>query len=85
MSPAQADECELWQLAVLLGNDTAEEDEAPGQSLEERVIAEQENLKARMAAAGRGVRQQTPPTEEAPTGPVDVTAEIMRQMGISTK
>lgn len=84
MSPAQADECELWQLAVLLGNDTAEEDELPGQSLEERVIAEQEDLKARMAAAGRGVRQEAPP-DEPETGPKDVTAEIMRQMGISTK
>jgi hypothetical protein len=85
MSPAEADECELWQLAVLLGEDRADEDDTGVQSLEARVAAEQENLKARMAAAGRGVRSETPPSDREKAGPVDVTADIMRQMGISTK
>ena len=87
MSPAEADECEIWQLAVLLGDVRAEDgDDTPPSSLEERVAAEQENLKARLDAAGRGVRrEEAPPSDEKPTGPVDVTADIMRQMGISTK
>lgn len=81
MSPAEVDECEIWQLAVLLGADTEEEDGVL--SIEERVMSEADQLKARLAAAGKGVRQET--SVEPADGPRDVTAEIMRSMGIATK
>jgi hypothetical protein len=77
MSPAEVDECELWQLAVLLGRDRPEEASDIDQ-LAARIENEKEGLIERARKSGT-LR------EEAPAGPVDVTAEIMRSMGISTR
>lgn len=79
MSPAEADECELWQLAALLGSDRPAEGESELDRLAARVEAEKESLRERAEKMG------TLRDGSAPSGPVDVTAEIMRSMGIVTK
>jgi len=82
MSPAEADECELWQLATLLGRDRPDErPEADIDRLAARIEAEREGLIERARKAGT-LREGT---EEKPAGPIDVTDEIMRSMGISTR
>jgi len=78
MTPAEADEHELWQLAALLGLDRPHP--RPGSDLDRlaaRVEAEKESLRLR---AGTG---PSPSSEVAE--PVDVTERIMRSMGISTR
>ena len=82
MSPAEADECELWQLAVLLGRDRPEADpDSEIDKLAARIEANREGLIERARAAGTLRDEST----ETPAGPVDVTAEIMRSMGITTR
>lgn len=80
MSPAEADECELWQLGALLGLDRPTESGSDLDRLAARVEAEKESLRERAEKAGKFLSK-----EPDPEGPRDMTAEIMRQMGIVTK
>jgi hypothetical protein len=74
MSPAEADECELWQLAALLGADRISDD--PIDLLAARVEAEKETLAERAAQL-----PNAQPQDES----VDLTAKVMADMGIKLK
>lgn len=69
MSPAEADECELWQLAALLGMDRQVVSADPL----DRYAAEIEAT--RELARQAGIPDVKPP-------PVDVTAQMAKSLGI---
>lgn len=72
-TPAQVDGMENWQVAALLGLDV-EEDERE-QSIAERMAAEQHTL----AERARKIREMKGRTDSED---VDITDDVMRQMGI---
>ena len=83
ISPAEVDRMELWQLAAIMNLDLV----SPRDVILERMEVEKDTLAERAAKMREGRSQRTtspPPAPDDPDGPVDVTAEVMRQMGIRT-
>lgn len=81
MTPTEVDGCEMWQLASLLGMDRkAGASDDPIERLAARVESEKDAL-ARRAAKLPNAQPQL----EASEGPVDMTAQVMAQMGIVPK
>ena len=79
MSPAEADECELWQLAAVLGLDSEQALEDPLDALAARVAAEKSSLAERAAALPNA---PPPPKPTDKPGLLDVTEAIKREMGL---
>lgn len=71
-TPSEVDGMEVWQAAVLLGSDVDSKDG----SIADRMAAERHTLVER-AARIREMRGSPEPSES-----VDITQDIMRQMGI---
>lgn len=80
MSPAEADDCELWQLAALLGADRQIQSDDPVDRIAARLESEKSSLGER-AARLPNAKPQVETVEE----PVDMTQEVMRSMGITLK
>lgn len=92
MSPREADQCELWELAAVLGIDAADRTEG---SLEERLVEEANptRLMERVARAHIKPRRSNkqpaepsipPPDTLSPDESEVITDLVMRQMGIRT-
>lgn len=80
LTPAQADECELWQIVAVLGRHRRVESDDPIDRLADRIETEKEAL------ARRAAKLSNPQPEVEPSGgPVDMTEQIMRNMGIVTR
>lgn len=87
MSPAEADECEVWQLAALLNVDTTTEPVSDFDRLAARVAAEKQKRglpeHAQDDADDSDEDVDAEPVEKPVA--VDMTAQIMRSMGIRTR
>ena len=90
MTPLEADECELWQLAAVLGADPSGVSEG---GLDERLQREAspEVLAERVARShvkprrhGQIIEEAEPPPANPPPPDADLTLQVMRQMGIRT-
>jgi hypothetical protein len=89
MSPAEANEHELWELAAVLGVDPADRDmpdlderlarEATPEQMRERI--ERAKIKPRRSSKDPPNLDIPPPPEVEPGE--DITVDVMRQMGIS--
>ena len=74
LSPREVDELELWQIGALLGVDRSEESSDPIDRLAAEIDSKRDSLARRAKPAE--------PLPEPVKGMVDVTAQMVRDMGL---